>query len=292
MSPVAVKADKLQELQVFRMVKRQTQNSGSAGQKVGNFILEHSRDVIYLSISDLAEQVGVSEATVVRFCQELGFKGYQDFKIHLSQALVAPVQSLDSSIELDDSAKTILKKVSHTAVQTIQDSLAVISPEALEAAVEVLRRAHRILFFGCGGSAIIARDANHKFLKLGLEVLVYDDIHTSAQAASLFGPDDVLFLISYSGATKDVIDIAHLAKANQAQIIALTRFGRTPLGRVADIVLPTSSPESQYRSEGVSSRVAQLCIIDALSIGIFASDQKKFVDALQKTREALSDKRW
>src|SRR5690554_1527052 len=110
---------------IFRNIKNKMPNMGSAARKLAAVILSESKDIIHLSITEMAEKARVSEATVVRFCQELGFKGYQDFKIHLSQALVLPLKTLDSSIERDDSPKTLMEKVCQTTIQTIHDTLVV-----------------------------------------------------------------------------------------------------------------------------------------------------------------------
>lgn len=274
---------------IVRSIKVSKDRLGSAGRKIANMVIEHPEKVIHLSISEIASAVDVSEASVVRFCQEFGYKGFQDFKIHLSQTLVKPVKSLDVNIELDDSAKTLLEKVSNTTIQTIVDTVGVNNEKSLAQAIDLLANSKRIVFVGCGGSGIIANDAHHKFMKLGLNVISYSDAHNAAQACSVLTQKDLVFIISHSGTTRDILKVAKTAKENKCPIIAVTRVANTPLSRLASVVLPTSSPESQYRSEGVSSRVAQLCIIDALFVGVYVSSETRFTDPLQKTRRALSD---
>lgn len=276
---------------IFRRIKSNMSRLGNAGRKVGNAVLLHSNDIIHLSVSELAAKVGVSEATVVRFCQDVGFKGYQDFKIHLSQALVVPVKGFDSNIEVGDTVKTMMAKISQTTVRTITDTLDVITEESLEVAVNLLQEASRIAVFGVGGSGIIAQDAEHKFMKLGLPVAAHSDPHNALQACSVMGEKDVLFAISYSGRTRDVLKVAKLAKQNGLSIISITKLAKTPLVKISDVSLFTSSPESQYRSEGVCSRVAQLCIIDALFVGIYVSNQQRYGELLAKARNSLSDSR-
>lgn len=274
---------------IFRAIQTHGTQAGSAGRKVGMMILEEPGSVIHYSVSEFASRVGVSEATVVRFCQNLGFKGYQDFKIQLSQALVTPVKSLDRNIEPNDPPKTLMEKICNTAKETIDDTLQVINEEHLEQAVRLVANARRILFFGLGASGIVAEDAEHKFIKLGLNVTAHKDPHTAQQACSVLAAQDLVFVISYSGASREVVSLVKLAKDRNAKVLAISRFGKTPLSRLADVILATSSPESEYRSEAISSRVAQLCIIDSLFVAVYMSDEKRFEGPLQIARAALSD---
>jgi RpiR family carbohydrate utilization transcriptional regulator len=277
------------EKEIFSSVKAKLGHMGSASRKVAQVVLENPAEVIHLSITEMAEKAGVSEATVVRFSQDLGFKGYQDFKIHLSLALVRPLKSLDVQIESGDSPKTVMEKVCQTIIQTIYDTLEVIDEDALARAIEVLAKARRIQLFGCGRSGIMAKDAENRFLKLGLWARAFSDSHNAAQACSTLGREDAIVIISYSGTTKEVLKVAEIARSNGVTIIAITRYAKTPLSRLADINLWTSSPESHFRSDGVSSRFAQLCIIDAIYAGLFVRFSDRFDEAVQKATSALAD---
>lgn len=262
---------------------------GQAGQRLGDFILQRPKDIIHLSISDLAASVGVSEATVVRFCQQMGYKGYQDFKIHLSQALVHPIKRLDSQIECDDVPETILRKVGQTLQQTIDDTVHANQAASLTAAIDALRKARRIVIFGTAGSAVTARDAAYRLLKLGLAVWTYEDYHTAVQASALLDAGDVVFFISHSGTTRDVLALARKVQEQNVTILAMTKLGRSPLAALADIVLVTSSPESSYRSEAVASRVGQLLLIDTLFVGLYLQDPQGSNATVQRTRQAVAD---
>ncbi len=277
------------EKEIFHNLQTRLNSMGSASRKVAQVVLANPAEVIHLSITELAEKAGVSEATVVRFSQDLGFKGYQDFKIHLSQALVRPLKSLDVRIENGDPPKLVMEKVCQTIVQTIYDTVEVIEEEALSRAIEVLATARRIQLFGCGRSGIMAQDAENGFLKLGLWARAFSDSHNAAQACSTLGQGDAILIISYSGTTKEVLKVAEIARSNGVTIIAITRYAKTPLSRLADINLWTSSPESHFRSDGVSSRFAHLCIIDALYAGLFVPFSHRFQEAVHKATSALAD---
>lgn len=263
----------------------------SAMQRIAAFVLEHPERVIYLSIGDMASECRVGEATIIRFCQHLNLSGYQDFKIHLSQALVTPLKSLHEEVEPEDTPKELFDKISATTITTIEDTQNVIDEKELDKAVEFLSAARRIEFLGSGGSGIVAMDAYHKFMKLGIPCGASPDSHNATQICSVLGEQDAVVAISYSGATRDTLRSVKTAKDSGARVVAITRFGRTPLAQLADAVLHTSSPESLYRNEGIYSRIAQLCIIDALFIGVFLTDEERFHRALSRTRNSLTDTR-
>lgn len=276
---------------LLRQIRSLQPDLGSAMQRVAEYVLRHPERVIYLSVTEMAAECNVGEATVIRFCQQLNLSGYQDFKIKLSQSLVEPLKSLHAVVEPDDSPKQVLDKVFQTTIVTLRDTQSVIDDEQLVRAVEILSKAARIEFVGCGGSGVVAMDAYHKFMKLGIPCGASPDAHNARQVCSVLRPGDAVVAISYSGATRDTLRAVEIAKEAGAQVVALTRFGRTPLSQLGDAVLHTSSPESRYRAEGYYSRIAQLCIIDALFVGVYLTDENRFLRALSRTRNSLTDTR-
>lgn len=276
---------------LLRQIRTLRPSLSSAMQRVADYVLQHPEGVIYLSVTEMAAECNVGEATVIRFCQQLNLSGYQDFKIKLSQSLVEPLKSLHALVEPDDSPKQVLEKVFQTTIVTLRDTQSVVDEEQLVRAVEILSNAARIEFVGCGGSGVVALDAYHKFMKLGIPCGASPDAHNARQVCSVLRPGDAVVAISYSGATRDTLRSVEIAKEAGAKVVALTRFGRTPLSQLADAVLYTSSPESRYRAEGYYSRIAQLCIIDALFVGVYLTDEKRFLQALSRTRNSLTDTR-
>lgn len=264
---------------------------GAAMRRVADFVLEHPEQVIHLSVTEVAEQAGTSEATVVRLCQLLGLKGYQDFKIRLSRSLVAPLKSLHEDITPTDTPYQMMEKVFQTTVRTLHDTQLIVDPQQLEAAVDILAAARRIEFVGVGGSGIVAHDAYHKFMKLGIPGAAHADPHNAAQVCAVLKPGDAVVAVSYSGSTRDTLEAVEIAKQSGARIVAITRYGRSPLARLADAALHTTSPESRYRSEGVCSRIAQLCLIDTLVIALYLRRRPEAEEALERSRASLSAKR-
>lgn len=263
---------------------------GPARCKVIDYVLAEPREVIYLSVTELAELAGTSEATVVRLFQELGYKGYQDFKIQLSQNLALPDYHFDGDIDPNDPPGAVLDAVFQTSSTTLKDTLQIVDRTALRRAVELLTAAERIEFIGSGGSGVVALDACHKFIRLGIPVSASHDGHNAAQVCAVLQPGDVVVAISHSGSTRDVLDAVQLAKAAGAAVIGITHYGRSPLLKYVDVVLQTLSSETNFRSEAIASRIAQLALIDTLMISVYLALPES-AQLLNSARRALDSKR-
>ena len=212
---------------------------------VAEYIAGNPDEVINLSVSALADCCGVSEPTVVRACRNLGFSGYQALKIALIQSISTTVQFAGEEVTAEDSMSSVVQKVFGAASDAVSLTKSSADPAVLERAAEVLLKAKRIYIFGVGGSAAVASDIQHKFLRLGL------DAHA-------------LFAVSHSGSSKVVVDNTQLAKNNGATVISLSSMGKSPLTELADISLYTAANETRYRIVAISSRIAELTIVDTL----------------------------
>ena len=264
----------------------------AAEKRVAEYILEQPQEIIHSSITELAERANSAEATIFRLCKRLGYGGYQAFKIALAADLVSPMQNIHEEISPGDSLQTIVAKVFHSHAEALQDTLKVIAEENLQLAVEALNRAKRIEFYGLGGSAPIALDAYHKFMRLGIPCAALTDSHLQIMSAALLSPDAVVFGITHSGSNKDMVESFQIARKAGATTICLTNFSRSPITQVSDVSLIYSSRETFYRNEAMASRIAQLSLLDALFIGVSLLRQEETLKNLQKIRAAIALKRY
>lgn len=276
---------------VLQKLAKMRRDVGPAQQKVIAYVLEHAQEVLHQSISEVAVASGTSEATIVRLIRELGYRGYQEFKIKLSQTLVPFGATLNHDLSADDPPLAVLNSIFSLSLETLQSTRQIADPAALERAVALLAAAKRIEFYGAGGSGVVAQDGYHKFIRLGIPVNAVSDGHDAAQVCAVLAPGDAVVLISHSGATRDVLEAAELARASGAKVIAITRYGRSPLQKLADVVLHTLSPETAYRSEAMASRMAQLALIDTLMVALYLRRQPGSSDLLGRARRALEGKR-
>ncbi len=232
--------------------------------RVANYIIEHPDQVITLSVAALADAAGVSDPTVVRACKRLGFVCYQDLKVTLAQSIVTPLQNIHEQIAPDDDIQKIVSKVFNSAIHTLQYTHDNLQSGDVQNAAELLMSARRVFIFGIGASGAIAFDLQHKLLRLGMDACTYVDAHLQAITSAYCTSEDVVVAISHSGSSKIVIDNVRMAKENGAKVISLTSFGRSPLSKMADICLYTASMETKYRILAISSRIAELTIIDSI----------------------------
>ena len=231
---------------------------------VAEYIAANPEAVINLSVSALADCCGVSEPTVVRACRNLGFSGYQACKIALIQSTSNTVQFAGEEVTAEDSMSAAIQKVFGAAADAVFLTRNSLDPAVLEKAAETLLKAKRIYIFGVGGSAAVAADVQHKFLRLGLDAQALSDVNLQTMTAAFAGKQDVVFAISHSGSSKVVVDNTQLAKSNGAFVISLSSMGKSPLTELADITLHTAANETRYRIVAISSRIAELTIVDTL----------------------------
>jgi RpiR family carbohydrate utilization transcriptional regulator len=258
---------------------------------VADYILDHPNKIIHSTISQIADNLDVADATVFRFCKRIGFKGYQAMKIALASEIVSPIQDIHETISEDDDEKTIAEKVFKSNIRTLEDTLQVMDGQHFKEAVSVLTSARKIEFYGSGGSGAIAMDAHHKFLRSGLLTSCYTDAHLQIMSASQLTSEDVVVCISHSGTSKDILEALEVAKNSGATTIGITHFAKTPLSKKVDIPLFTVSEETEFRSEALASRLAQLSIIDALYVNVSVKLKDQMKTSLQKIRNAISIKR-
>jgi RpiR family transcriptional regulator, carbohydrate utilization regulator len=285
-------------------VKTYMPNSGSARiqaiykdlspkvQIVADHILNHPQDVVHLSITELAEVTKCAEATIFRLCRMIGLKGYQELKISLATELAEqPVHNIHEEVSSEDNMMEVARKIFTSNIIGITDTLNVLDADSLDKAVELLDNAKNVCIYAVGGSAPIAMDAYHKFIRAGLNCIAHSDPHFQVMTAALMNHESVVLAISHSGSNKDVIEALKVAKKAGAKSIALTSYTKSPLAQMSDVKLYTSTKETSFRTEAISARIAQLCVIDALYVGLSLTRQEQTLENLQKVREVISVKR-
>ena len=256
--------------------------------KIARYVLENYELVLNSNITELAENAQVSDASVVRFCKSLGYKGYQDFKINAARDVLPKEKHFNPSLEQYDDADTICKKIFASEMAVLNRTLASLDPELVQSAARSIQQAEKLVFFGSGGSLLVGKDAQHKFMKIGIQTYVYDDVDMQLMASSLLKPGDVAFCISHSGSNYHVIHCLKNAKENGAKTIALVSQGKTPMSKLADIVLYTVSEETMFKSESTSTRIAQLAMLDAIIAMVAFENYDQSYQAIQKTRKSTS----
>lgn len=258
-------------------------------QLIADYILKKPEEFIHHTISDISASLGLAESTVFRFCKKLGFNGFQDLKIVIAMETIGPITQINENVHPNDSEIDITKKVFSANVKSLEDTFAIVNEEQMKKAVFYLRQSKKIAFFGVGGSAVVALDAYHKFLRSSKECIFNLDKHFQMMEAAKLTPDNCVIIISHSGMNKDTLDICGAAKTKGAKIIAITSYPSSLLPKEADISLFSVSEENDYRSEALASRIAQLSLIDALYVNTVIYHREEFDESLSNMRGAISN---
>lgn len=281
------------DIDIFTQIKLQFNNFTKAEKKVGEFVLNNPKEVLYMSITDLADKCDVGDTSVFRFCKTLELKGYQDFKMILAQSLnsdMEEAQPLSDKITINDSTLDVAKKVLLTNLSALNETFDLIKPEVIDEAVKLMLQAERIVFFGVGSSMITAMEAANKFMRITPKVECINDSHLQSMRAALLNPQDIAVAISYSGSTKDTIEVVDIAKKRGAKIVCITRFIKSPLTAHSDITLLCGANEGPLQGGSLSAKLSQLYLLDVLYMEYFKRTFDKSKVNKELTSEAVSDK--
>lgn len=254
--------------------------------KVADVVLAAPEIAIHSSIALLAETAGVSDPTVNRFCHRLHTKGFPDFKLQLAQSLATGLPRVSRNIDEHDAVEIYSDKIFQSALVGLEQVRQRLDMKAIQRAVEVLSAAHKIGFFGLGASAVVAHDAMNKFFRFNVPVFYSDDVMMQRMSCINSGAGDVVVLISHTGRTKSLPELAQLARENGAVVLAITASG-SPLAQEASLLLALDVPEDTDMSMPMVSRMAQLMLIDVLATGFTLHRGASFRDNLKRVKEAL-----
>ncbi|WP_108650729.1 MurR/RpiR family transcriptional regulator [Dongshaea marina] len=259
--------------------------------KVAEAILASPKTAIHSSIATLARQADVSEPTVNRFCRRLDTKGFPDFKLHLAQSLAHGTPYVNRNVDESDSAEAYTAKIFESTIACLDVAKNSLDPNAINRAVDILTQAKHISFFGLGASASVAHDAQNKFFRFNVPVSCFDDIVMMRMSCINTDADHVVVLISHTGRTKALVEIAELARENDATVIGITAKD-SPLAKVCNLVLAMDVPEDTDVYMPMASRIAQLALIDVLATGFTLRRGLRFRENLRRVKDGLKESRY
>lgn len=260
--------------------------------KAAGYMLENQGELIYISITELADKVGTSEATISRVCTKLGYRGFQELKVSVARELVTSQEKIHEDLREDSSSEVIIDKIFSSAIQTLEMTQKSLDSEAVSKGIEVLCKARKIVTIGNGNAGAMAMDAAHKFLRIGMDAVAYTDGHLQMIAVVSLTPEDVVVAFSHSGSSKDAIEAVRVAKERGVTVITVTKSGNSPITKYADIKLYTRSQETKYRTYAIASRMAELTIIDTLYTGVSLRLNKKAISNFEALENALIVKKY
>ena len=277
-----------QSINILEQIHASYYQLTAAERKLADYVLAKRNQVQFMSITQLADECGVAEATVSRFCRNLKLKGFNAFKLELSK------QAGSTSQQAQDVAPDTLAgrcaEIRRLAEDAVQQTLELVSPDDVARTVELFEQAPHIMCIGSGGSMIMASECAHLFSTVAAKFYAVSDSHSQMAATATMGQDDVIVLFSYSGATTNGVQVLELAKSRGIRTILVTRFRKSPAAKLADVVLCCGSNEGPFQLGSVPARIAQLIVVDVLFQEYCSRNEEACKDSLQRIAAALSDK--
>jgi RpiR family transcriptional regulator, carbohydrate utilization regulator len=258
----------------------------TAERSVADFINKNPGKALFMSVKEMSQLVGVSEGTIIRMAQRCGFKGYSDFKLEFAFSQEKQ-RSIYESVKDGGELGNALKYLFDVHIQTLQRTLECLDISSMEKVVSKIINARKTEFYGVGSAGYVAQDAAHKFKRMDIPSWGYSDNHTQLAMASMMAEGCVAVGISNSGMTKETIEALIVAKSHGAFTVAITSNPHSPLANHANCVLKTSVEEPTFRSGSVAARLAQLAVIDAITVGIHLMRKDQTGLAFQNTSTAV-----
>ncbi|MDC1424269.1 MurR/RpiR family transcriptional regulator [Gammaproteobacteria bacterium] len=252
---------------LLRHIKNTLPDLRKSEKIVGEFILADPKSIITMKTAEASSAMGISEPTLIRFCKALGFTGYQELKINLSQQLAADDYFVMYEIDQNDTIHELCEKVFDTTISEILNVRSQIDQNVLSDAIEILANADRVEFYAFGGSAPVAMDGQHKFFRLKIPSSYISDPHIQFMSANSLGKDDVVVVISQSGTTSALIDSVKIVRKSGVKVIGIMP-GNTPLASICDYPLVINIGDNNRISKPHTSRIAYTAVIDVLTMGV------------------------
>ena len=279
---------------ILEQITEQYHSLTRSGKRLADYIFANAHDTQYLSISSLAENSGVSEASITRFSHSLGLSGYNDLKLALAKAAYVtdmgePLESSET-ITSEDSPGSIFGKLHAANVLSLNETMELLDENEISRAVDLLSGADRVFCFGQGSSMVMAMEAWARFSTATSRFVHVEDSHMQALQIALASERDVILFFSYSGSTRDMEDIMHIAKKQHVSVILITHFPKSRATEFADVVLLCGYNESPLQSGSVAAKMGQLFLIECLFYLFCKRNPEFYAGARSSKAEAITRK--
>lgn len=276
-----------------KLLRNRLKGFSEAEKNIAEHFISLGNAVVNKTLSELSNDIGVSESTIFKFVKKIGFEGFQDFKISVaSNSRTSEERSHEivvfADISSSDSAYVIAQKIVNSNKFLLENLLHSLNEDQLNQALKLIYPSKSVHFFGQGASSVIALDSYHKFLRTKLPCNYVADYHMQLSHVTKLGTDDCVFLFSHSGETIETIEIAKILRENQVKIITLTGNDNSELVKLSDVSFVVYSEESAFRSESLTARILYLTIIDIIYVAVMYHDEAKNKHSLESIRKALT----
>ncbi len=272
---------------IAEMITNAYPNLAQSEKKVADYVINNLSLVLRMSVQKLKTEVGVSEPTVFRFCNALGFSGFKDFKISIAERMSNEAYFFSdiSKDNFETDVQELVTSVLRSEEDTIHATIKGLDFVKLDVVSNMIIKSNKICLFGAGSSGVVCKDAMLKFIRLGKSVWGINDYHTACNLVSLFKPEDLVICITHTGNTKEPVNLLRIAKEQGIPTVSLTTSVQSKVCQYSDVVLRTFARESLYSRTAMTSRIGQYAVIDALYINTIQAMGVASIDMLEKTKK-------
>ncbi len=266
-------------------------------QLIAEVALAEPASVSGLSITELAARCGTSTATVARFCRNVGFEGYKSFCLALARAAVNESGRRfefgvsEGDIDPADTTREVVRKLAYQEARAVEETAEMLDLTEVDRVVSAIIDAPFTDVYGSASSGLAAQDLSQKLRRIGYYASAWTDAHLALTSAAVLRPGSVAIAFSHSGETEEALSAIETARQAGAFTVAVTNFPESPLAQLSDAVLTTASRETRYRYGAMSSRMAQLMIVDVIFIGVAQRRPESVTAALAATLAAVESRR-
>lgn len=258
--------------------------------KIAQYIQNHPDAAVTMTAQELGESSNSSSAAVVRLCKSMKLSSFQDLKMRIAGDLQQNDSFEYRDIQVNEPVVNIIDQMTYNTVSMISETKDYIQKEIIETALEWLESSSKIIIYGIGASGIIAYDCQQKFLRVGLNSYYFEDPHLTLTTLAHCGPDDLAIFISFSGETKETINILKQAKKLKVRTLGITKYGKSPMSDLVDCAIYSSpKKEAISRSAATSTRIAQLHIIDILFMSYVSKNFQETIDSIDKSKKLVEN---
>lgn len=274
---------------VLRRIENMKNDFSPSEKKVADYILKDYKEVPSLTIKQLAGHAKTSEAAVIRFLKTINIESYGTLKMYLYNEIESHVSSDDilSEISEQDTSEDIYRKVASMSKKTIDDTMAYLNFLDLDKSIQVITKAKRIYICGVGASAAVGNDLFLKFLRINLPVHFSMDLHVQLTSVVHSTENDCVIIVSTSGKTREMLEVANVSIANKTPTILISQFGKTPLSKICNINLFVAGSETSHRIGTMGARIAELTLIDTLFTCLTKQNFEKYNDYITETSHVM-----
>lgn len=269
-------------------------------QNIIKYILDNPKEIVNMSIRELANKTFTSSAAIFRLCQKCGLKGYTEFKIKFisevnrtsdfeNDELEKPIRDLHRPINGKDDVKSVVRRMAFLQIEAIEETKNEINYKQLERVADMMNAAGQIVFFGFDLNYYISQSTVYHLVRTGKPAVVYETVNNQVAKAVMFKKEDVAILISRTGENKNLIRISQVLKRKGAKIILLSASRDTSLDKLCDEFIYIANVIDYLSMGGVIFSVGCRYILDVL-FGILLSKNYKSVEKFVGEFETVNGK--